>query len=208
MKALADTKVGELVSRYFVASFQKVGTFTINQGTKQGGNVAVYFAATDGRVLHAIAGPIAADRFRREVEWVVDTVKEKLPESQGNAEKFRQLMRQAHAYRLADLYGLRVTPFAEGYSPQTAGTNASLRNKEGVKVVTKLPLPDLEARVGPGVALDNQAKVHRLMAGHAMKKIEQVYGAVFEDILGETVSTQPVQVKTPFPSVRRVRSDR
>ena len=42
-----------------------------------------------------------------------------------------------------------------------------------------------------------------LMAGHAMVKIEKVYGTVFENILGEKISTKPVEVVTPFPWVGR-----
>ena len=41
-----------------------------------------------------------------------------------------------------------------------------------------------------------------LMAAHSMVKIEKVYGTVFESILGEKVSTKPVEVVTPFPWVR------
>ena len=47
--------------------------------------------------------------------------------------------------------------------------------------------------------LGNQGRVHMLMAAHSMKKIESVYGSIFEGILGEKVSTKPVQVATPFP---------
>ena len=36
------------------------------------------------------------------------------------------------------------------------------------------------------------------MAAHAMVTIEKIYGTVFENILGEKVSTKPVEVKTPF----------
>ena len=38
---------------------------------------------------------------------------------------------------------------------------------------------------------------------YSMKKIEQVYGSVFEGILGERVSTKPVEVVTPFPWMDR-----
>jgi hypothetical protein len=47
--------------------------------------------------------------------------------------------------------------------------------------------------------LGNQGRVHLLMAGHAMAKIEKIYGSVFENILGEKVSTKPVEIVTPFP---------
>jgi len=42
-----------------------------------------------------------------------------------------------------------------------------------------------------------------LLAAHSMKKIETLYGSIFEGILGEKVSTKPVEVATPFPWVRR-----
>ncbi len=60
MNALADDKVGSLINKHFVASFQRVGTFKIDGKQKQGGNVATYFCAPDGRVLNAIAGPVDA----------------------------------------------------------------------------------------------------------------------------------------------------
>jgi len=40
-----------------------------------------------------------------------------------------------------------------------------------------------------------------LLAAHSLKKIEDLYGAVFQGILGEQISTQPVQVVNPFPWV-------
>ena len=46
-------------------------------------------------------------------------------------------------------------------------------------------------------------RVHQLMAAHSMVKIETVYGTVFENILGEKISTKPVDVVTPFPWVDR-----
>ena len=46
--------------------------------TKQGGNVASYFCAQDGRVLHVVAGPVNAQTLLREAKWVVETVKKSL----------------------------------------------------------------------------------------------------------------------------------
>ena len=54
------------------------------------------------------------------------------------------------------------------------------------------------AKGGRRVAVNNQAIVHQLLAAHAMTKIETVYGTVFENILGEKVSTKPVNVVSPF----------
>ena len=61
----------------------------------------------------------------------------------------------------------------------------------------------MEALVGKGgevrkVVVNNQAIVHQLLAAHSMQKIETMYGSVFENILGEKVSTKPVDVVRPF----------
>ena len=75
MNALADPKVGKYLEENFVSSFQRVGTFRIVGKAKQGGNVASYFCAPDGRVLHAIAGPVDAATLLREAQWVVETAR-------------------------------------------------------------------------------------------------------------------------------------
>jgi hypothetical protein len=42
-----------------------------------------------------------------------------------------------------------------------------------------------------------------LLAAYSMQKIENLYGTVFENILGEKVTTKPVEIVTPFPWVNR-----
>ena len=49
-----------------------MGTFQVVNGRKVGGNVATYFCTADGRVLHAIAGPVDAATLLREAKWVLD----------------------------------------------------------------------------------------------------------------------------------------
>jgi hypothetical protein len=74
--ALANAEVGKYINEHFVSSFQKVATFRIVGAAKQGGNVAAYFCAPDGRVLHVVAGPVNAATMLRESKWVVDTPSE------------------------------------------------------------------------------------------------------------------------------------
>ena len=45
--------------------------------------------------------------------------------------------------------------------------------------------------------------VHQVMAAHCLVPIERVYGTVFENILGEKISTKPVDVVKPFTWVDR-----
>ena len=56
---------------------------------------------------------------------------------------------------------------------------------------------------GGRVVVTNQGLVHQIMAAHSLVPIERVYGTVFENILGEKISTKPVDVVQPFTWVDR-----
>jgi hypothetical protein len=237
VNALAHEEVGTFLNENFVSSFQKVATFRIvatpNGGVqKQGGNVASYFCAPDGRVLHVVAGPVNAPTLLREARWVVDTVRTAIQASHGDGAKFKQLFRTAHAAKLKRETGLVVEPLA--YDPPEAfdGTETlTYRDPTGQPLAPKLPPPPIDGpdvtltdrefaarqstaaaepgnrfvrdKLGRRVAVNNQAIVHQLLAAHALTKIETLYGTVFETILGEQVSTRPVDVVSPFSWIDR-----
>jgi hypothetical protein len=232
VNALANPEVGKFVNEHFVSAFQKVATFRIvhtpNGGPqKQGGNVAAYFCAPDGRVLHCVAGPVDAATMLRETKWVVETAKTCIAESKGDGAKFKALFRTAHAEKLRQDSGVAVAPVT--YDPPDAqGENDALtfRDPTGQPLAPRLPPPPLDgpdvrlgeaefaarqnaANAAPGaryvvakggkkVVANNQTIVHQIMAAHAMVPIEKVYGTVFENILGEKISTKPVEVNSPF----------
>ena len=228
MNALANPEVGKYLNEYFVSSFQKVATFRIVGGQKQGGNVASYFCAPDGRVLHCIAGPVNADTLLRESKWVVETTKKAMEEAKGDGLKFKAFFRKAHAEKLKNESGLTVEPVT--YDPPAdsdAGGALSYRDPSGRPLAPKLTPPPVDGpdvtlraalalqegeakaagarairdRRGRGWVLGNQGRVDMLMAAHCMNKIETVYATIFEGILGERISTKPVEVVTPFPWV-------
>jgi hypothetical protein len=159
VNALAKDEVGKYLNDHFVSSFQKIATFRIADGQKQGGNVASYFCTPDNRVLHIIAGPVDAATMLRESRWVVEAHKLAVLESASDPTRFTELMRQAHADRLRREHGFEV--------------GAPDRRK---------------ARR----ALNNQGRVHLLLAAAPQVKVEQVYKLIFEKVLGEQVSTSPV----------------
>jgi hypothetical protein len=220
VNALNNPEVGKFINDNFVSSFQKVGTFRIVNGQKQGGNVAAYFCAPDGRVLHSVAGPVNGDQMLREAKWVVDSVKRAITESKGEGAKFKTLFRQWHAERLRQEFGLIVEPVTfDAPVPQDANDALTYRDPRGTPIVPILPPPPIEGpdvsfrrelaaskaadesampamhdRKGGRWALPNQGRVHQLMAAHCMTKIENVYGTVFENILGERISTRPVEM--------------
>ena len=228
MNALADPEVGKFINANFVSSYQKVATFRIVGGQKQGGDVASYFCAPDGRVLDIVAGPVDAATLLREAKWVVETTQKAMDESKDDGLKFKAYFRKAHAERLKAETGLTVEPvtFDAPSDPDLKGA-LTYNDPTGQPLAPKLPPPPVD---GPDVSiraalalqageakadgarelldrrggrwqLGNQGRVHMLLAGHAMNKIETLYGTIFEDILGEKISTKPVEVVTPFPWV-------
>ena len=110
MNALANPEVGKYFEEYFVSAFQRVGTFKIVGKAKQGGNVVTYFCAPDGRVLHAIAGPVDAATLLREAKWVVETTQKAMDECKDDGVKFKAYFRKAHADKLKAESGLTVEP--------------------------------------------------------------------------------------------------
>ena len=230
MNALANPEVGKYLNEYFCSSFQKVATFRIVGAQKQGGNVAAYFCAPDGRVLHCVAGPVNAATLLHEAKWLVDNTKKAMEQAKGDGAKFKAFFRKLHADRLRNEFGLAVE--AVTYDPpevQDDSSALSYRDPSGRPLAPKLPPPPLDGpdvtiraaaqlteakgdglrapgvvldRRGRGWVLNNQGRVHMLMAGHSLVKIEKVYASIFEGILGERISTKPVQVDRPFSWLR------
>src|SRR5262249_44543596 len=95
----------------FVSSYQKVGTFRVVDGQKQGGNVASYFCTPNGQVLQIVPGPVDAAVFLREARWAVETHKLALLECRDNEVRFKAFFRNVHAERLwrEHRYDIRTT---------------------------------------------------------------------------------------------------
>jgi len=223
VNALANPQVGEYINKYFVSSFQKVGTFKIVGKQKQGGNVAAYFCAPDGRVLNVVAGPVNAQTMLKEAQWVVDHAYKAIKESKGDGAKFKAYFRKAHADKLRNEFGIVAEPVTYDppikLDPDSALTYRDPTGKPLAPVLPPAPIngPDvkltylqkaeaaapgakaLKCGLGGTVVLGTVGQGHQLMTAHSLRKIEDIYGAVFTGILGEQISTQPVVVVNPFP---------
>jgi hypothetical protein len=172
---LAQPAVGEYLNRHFVSAFQKVATFRINGGAKQGGNVAAYFCTPAGLVLHAIAGPVDERTFLREALWAHDTYQLAQLDAPTPGQ-VRSFFRDAHIRRLRTEHNVRPTHHLPSPDAVTAkvmeewlGSNAHLR-------------------------LNNQGKMHLLLAVAPAPPVGQAYKVVFEKVLNERVSSSPVVV--------------
>ena len=176
MGALADGEVGRYISDHFESTYQKVGTFRVVDGVKQGGNVAAYFCLADGTVIHAVAGVVDAKRFLQEARWAVDTRKLAITQSGGDIGKYRGVMRKGHLERLTAEAGLTLPPATLPWITTAAP-----------------PVPQVAPIRQPAAMRAGRAgQVHILLSYYPLPKLEQLYPIVFEQVLGEKLSTLPV----------------
>jgi hypothetical protein len=179
--ALAQKDVGDYLNKYFVASYLKVSNFTIaSNGKKQGGNVASYFCTPDGRVLHAVVGPVSGRKLLDEARWVEEMWKLAEMQEIETVAQLQSLYRAAHLERLAKEFRLKLP---ENHLP--ALEPDSVLDGVGRAYVNLL------LNRSP----DQEAKVHLLLAAFSAPKIAMVYRTVFETILGQEISTTPVVQK-------------
>jgi hypothetical protein len=160
-----------------VAAFQKVGTFRVAGAQKQGGNVASYFCTPSGQVLHLLAGPVNGQTLLREARWVVETWKLAVLEGRQEAAQLSAFFRAAHAERLRQEHGQH----ARGQLLATQEASAAL--------VALLDQPRFRG-------MSRQGQVHLLLSAAPLPRVGQVYRVVFERLLGERISTSPVDVNT------------
>lgn len=176
MNALAKKQVGDYLDRHFVSAFQRVGTFRVAGDQKQGGNVAAYFCTPDGLVLHALAGPADEVAFLREARWAVETYHLAVLKNVRSEQQAQVFYRKAHLERLQTEYAISA------HSLGLAGKHAPIRD-------WKTFFHQHEHRLGA-----NQGKVHLLLAATPVPRVGDVYQFVFDKILNERISTNPVAV--------------
>jgi hypothetical protein len=122
-----------------------------------------------------VVGPVNAAVLLREARWVVETWKLAQLEKQEDDPGLKTIFGKAHAERLRWEHGLRQHELP-------ARTDGS------VAVLTKLlDRPEYQT-------LKSQGQVHVVLAVAPLVPIEELYRVVFEKILAETISTNPVQV--------------
>ena len=178
---MSDDAVGNYVNLHFFNSYQKVGTFKIVNGQKQGGNVATYFCLADGTVLNAIAGPVTAKQFLQEARWVVETRKSAQTEMKGTAAKIGAYFARAHAERFVE-----ENPNAGG----NRGKSSAARARGNSNAQQNNPYGMLPAQWP--MDLPVQAQVQWLLASRPSTKVADIYKIVYQDILGERISNLPV----------------
>ena len=149
----------------------KVGTFRIVNGEKQGGNVASYFTTPAGDVLHVVTGPVDARELLREARWAVETYKLAMIASGGDPIRQRLTFRRAHFDRLTGEHGVR---------------------RRMPKATPNVPVEEVAMNELRQQMMDRQAQVHLLLTAYPLVKTDLIFRTVFEQVLGERVSTSPI----------------
>lgn len=211
MKALADETVGRYVNEHFVATVQKVGTFRLANGAKNGGNVATYFCLPDRTVIHAVPGAVNAATLLKEARWAVETreLARLTAASETNPGKaygrYKAMLLKAHADRLASEYGVHLTLVADeadidANSDIYNGSAApSRRGRLTHSRATTTSFSGVSGQRNWWNQLSPRARAHEMLAIQSgsstrpLLRLEVVYHMVFESFLGEKVSTLPVR---------------
>ncbi len=161
-----------MFAKNFVAAHQQVGAFVATKVNgaivKQGGNVASYFCTPEGRVIHAVIGPVGADELLKEANWALAAWKE--AKSSDELDDQQTEISLAHRREL----------------PGLPETNERGPNHGRNKVVVPTAWGNVARLVGT-----QPQKVHQLLTEKPLAPLAEVYVEVFERILGERVSSAP-----------------
>ncbi len=186
---LAKPEVGDFLSKHFVAAFDRVGTFRVNVGgdgtaaNKNGGNVAAFFCTPSGKVIHAVAGPRTAEAFLAEAKWTTMVYREALsdPRTGRRLVASDQVPRMAVAIRHAHAAAAELIAHPTTPAP-------------GRELVLHEPAADPNLAGLERQGLERRRKVHTLLKDIALEPVAQVGPKVYHDILGEELSTKPVEL--------------
>jgi hypothetical protein len=165
--------VGEFVNENFVSTHQKVGTFAIVNGQKQGGNVACYFCRPDGTVVHAVAGPVKAEVLLAEARFAVEL--DKLAQLHGGKSTLKNKL------TIAEEHQKRVKLEAKA--------------ARGEFDVAALGLGFDDAFFTHFRQLSTQGKVSALLMYKPLARLEDFYPLVWEKVLKQAQNVAPVVVR-------------
>ncbi len=180
MNALRNEKTATYLNDNFICTYQKVGTFKIVNGNKQGGNVAGYFCLWDKSVLAATAGPVTGEELLTEARFALETRKMAYVNSYNpvldkvNHQHYRKLFNKA-----------TIDRYLEEGSQQTWKSRSSQMNRFG------LATPSFDIGGMPHGS-SKLKQVHWLLATKPLANLSEVYPFVWKNILNEKLSTAPV----------------
>lgn len=182
-EALAKPEVGDFLNKNCVSTFTKVGTFSVTFSAdglnerKNGGNVAAFLCAPNGRVIHAIAGPRNGDAFLTELKWATRVYAQILADPKAGMSQVQKAGGSRIAAALREVHGNAHETLTGRRAPDnewvaTAGNSGDSRND----------------------GRQRRQQVHRLLQRKAFEPLTSLGPEVYGHILGEHVTMEPVRL--------------
>jgi hypothetical protein len=188
VQALANQEVGDFLTKYFVSVYDKVGTFQVDVGAdgkprRNGGNVAAFFCTPSGYVIHVAAGPRTAEAFLAEAKWAAAVYRKIMTDrSLGQSlARVEQVSRVTAALR-------------EAHSDALDLMNHPNMSAPGRELVLHDPPQDPNLRALDDAGRKQRKQVHHLMMTRAYEPLANVGPWIYSTVLGEQVTSQPVQL--------------
>jgi hypothetical protein len=193
---LLNDEVASIVNRNFICSATRIGP-SRNIDGRNTGSVATYFCLSNGAVLHAIPGPVSAEAFLREVNWLLETRKTAAEEYQKNPSRYAATFKKAHMERYFDSAPDEITapavmppmqpkiPFPRFPFPPKLPLGGF-----GGPLDPSPPMPEQPKKLPAKLPseIDAQTKVHWLLARQPLAELKSIYRRVYSEFLRESMT--------------------
>lgn len=151
------------MKRNYVAAFQQAGDFSVvpvnGKMVKNGGNVVSYFCTPEGRLIHAVGGPVSPQKLLAEARWATEAFRQlRMDQRRRKAE----VLREAHQIAA---------------NPKPSNSMQTNRNQ---------PSSSWGKRPWAGSISQTDPQGHRLIAQYAYLPMAQVEAKLFRTLTGET----------------------
>ncbi len=208
--------MAEYVSKHFAAAYQQAGDFTVvnvnGKLQKNGGNVASYFCTPDGRVIHAVGGPVSPQKLLAEAQWTVSTYEQVLAAAPDDRQRQAMIVQEAH---LSELHASRAD-FEREIQQQFVRAREEYANKlkerakqgrawsRGYDRDHDLIAPELMARRWTAERFSGD-KAHQILAAEPLAPLVQVEERLFEKLTGEQFADNRGRIYSAAEGFQRAR---
>ena len=194
-----------------------------SEARKAGGNVASCFCTPDGRVIHAVGGPVSKSRLLEEARWAVDVHQQMKNQEIKNFEEQASFVQAAHL----EEFGVDPDEFENATKDKRAFAwseyNARAQHYDAAVESGKSPRPvpsvDILASrkaarmlgypLGRYAAKDHRSmRAHQVFAAQPLVSISDIGARVFESLTGQRYVRNRERVYEVAEGVKRAQGER
>lgn len=192
--------MGEYFARHFVGAYQQVGDFEVinvnGRLQKNGGNVVSYFCTPQGEVVHAVVGPVSAEKLLEAARWAVNAYDQAREAGGKDADARKLIVEHAHLRQLGvepDRYYRAVRaawPAAlEEFQAMRALRNYRRSSHDSRRQTADMLRPTLVAARRKAARGLPGERIHQILAAQPLAPLKEVYRELFEELADEEVNS-------------------